>query len=456
MRPSRLRVGWGRPILLVVLCLAAAAACAQPEPTATPAPTSTATPAPTATPTATATATALPTPTPTEPAPSPAGASTPSPFPTPTPTPGVSPLLKSALDGIVATVVALRELDLLKDMDQSFMSRAELEAFLKQELEEERENILRDQELLSILGLIPQDLDLYELTLGLYTEQVLGLYDTDTDKLYVIGESEELGPLEETTFAHEYVHALQQQHFDLHALFEAAEGDSDASAALVALVEGDAYRLTFQYIFEVLSLDAVQGAARPDEGGSLLDSAPYAVQKSFLFPAVHGFIFVTALALDGGLNAVNAAYRDPPTSTEQVLHPERYLLREKPRPVSLPDIAGALGDGWRETDTDVMEEFFLRTYLETAIAPGVASDAAEGWAGDRYALLEDALGERVFVALTVWDRAEEASQFIRVATAPLAGIPGVAFSDISRNEVLIIVAPSQPLVERVRALFPGF
>lgn len=461
MRPLRQRVAWRRLGLLVLLFMSAAAvaACGQAEPTVTPTPTSTATPVPTATPTTTP----LPTPTSTVPPPPPAGTSTPFPSPTPTPTPpptptplGVSPELESALDGIIATVVALRELELLHDVDRSFMTRVELEAFLREELEEDREEILEDQELLAVLGLIPQDMDLYQLILDLYTEQVLGLYDTDTDQMYVIGESEELGPLEETTFAHEYVHALQQQHFDIHALLESMEDDSEASAALIALVEGDAYLLHFRYVIEILGLETVQAARGPDEGSPVFDGAPYAVKQHFLFPAVQGIPFVTALFLTGGLNAVNAAYSDPPVSTEQVLHLEKYLEREKPRPVSLPDIAGALGAGWREIDSDVLGEFFLRTYLETGIEDGLALDAAAGWAGDRYALLEGPQGERVFVALTVWDRTREASQFSRVAVAPLADIPGVAFSGVLRNEVLIIVAPSETLVERVRALFPGF
>jgi len=94
---------------------------------------------------------------------------------------------------------------------------------------------------LSILGLIPADTDLFELYLNLFTEQVLGLYDPETDQLYVIADRGEFGPLEESTLAHEYVHALQQQHFDIQSLGESAEVDLDASVALSALVEGDAY-----------------------------------------------------------------------------------------------------------------------------------------------------------------------------------------------------------------------
>ena len=66
--------------------------------------------------------------------------------------------------------------------------------------------------------------------------------------MYVIGETERFGPNEEVTFAHELVHALQQQHFDIRSLNEAAEENSDTQAALAALIEGDAYLATFRYM----------------------------------------------------------------------------------------------------------------------------------------------------------------------------------------------------------------
>ena len=138
---------------------------------------------------------------------------------------------------IAANVVLLRELEPLRDVDRTFITRAELEAFLVGELEE----------------------------------------------LYVISELERFGPNEEVTFAHEYVHALQQQYFDIYTLGKRVEEDSDAGAALSALIEGDAYLMTFEYINGFLSPQEQQEVFESGGGSPVLDGGPYAVQKLFFF-----------------------------------------------------------------------------------------------------------------------------------------------------------------------------
>ena len=337
------------------------------------------------------------------------------------------------------------------------MTRSELEAFLIEELEgEDREETLQTQEVLSILGLIPDGMDLYQLVLDLHTELVLGLFDDETEMMYVVGDLEALGPTEETTFAHEYVHALQQQHFDIHALHETVEEDSEAHAALSALIEGDAYLLTFQYMVDFLSARELAEALDGGEESPIFDQAPYAVRQLFLFSPLEGIAFVRSLLAEGGLDAVNNAFSNPPVSTEQVLHPEKYRLDERPAPVTLPDIAGALGVGWSQIDTDVLGEYFLRTYLETGIAQGAAAAAAAGWGGDRYVLLRGPQDQRAFLALTAWDTEEDARQFFEVALAPLRGISHQSYADIHEDQVLLIIAPSQGLIDALRAQLPGF
>ena len=112
---------------------------------------------------------------------------------------------------------------MLEEVVPMFMTREELAASLIEDLEEEREEILKSEALLKILGMIPQDADLYQMLLDLYGEQVVGFYDTETQELYMIKDIEEITPLEEVTLAHEYVHALQQQYFDIHTLGEEAD-----------------------------------------------------------------------------------------------------------------------------------------------------------------------------------------------------------------------------------------
>ena len=366
--------------------------------------------------------------------------------------------LDDALEEISARVVALRELEPLREVDRAVLTRLELRDFLTTELEKEGlDEILRTQVLLSLLGLIPYDTDLFQLTIDLITEQALGLYDSETERMYLVGDSVELTPRDKLILAHEYLHALQQQHFDWAKLKKEAKGDSEASTALSALIEGDAYLLQFQYMIEHLTEEQQEKVLNPEEAMPVFDDAPYVIRRQFLFDQ-DGIEFVFALFSTGQWEAVNAAFKNPPVSTEQIMHPAKYLLGEKPVEVSLPDIASALGEGWSQVQSDSLGESFLRTYLETdtGTTNQVAADAAAGWGGDRYTISEGPDGGQVFVALIAWDTETDAQEFFERALGPLAGIPERRYAGIQGDRVLLIVAPSREQIQTVRDQFPGF
>ena len=80
----------------------------------------------------------------------------------------------------------------------------------------------------------------YELV-KLLGAQLAGFYDPDEDRMYLaadLGEAERLA-----TLAHELVHALQDQHYQLGRRLKYREGASDQQAALHALAAGQNVRL---------------------------------------------------------------------------------------------------------------------------------------------------------------------------------------------------------------------
>ena len=291
------------------------AACARESPTETPTPpTPTAAATATVAPSATATATLEPAPTATlEPAPT--GTATLAPTPTSAPTAADV----SAYDRVLQSVVELRGLDAAEGVTPQFMTREELTASLIEDLDEDIEDIRNAQALYRLLGLIPPDADLRQLLLDLYGEQVAGFYDTETEELYLIAESEgrALSATEELTLAHEFTHALQQQVFDIHSMRESVEDNADEAAALLALIEGDASILQSQYMLERFTQERLMQALA--EGASVdssaLDSTPYVLQQSLLFPYVHGANFVIGLAafpwhrLSGSASALGMGHR---------------------------------------------------------------------------------------------------------------------------------------------------
>ncbi len=317
------------------------------------------------------------------------------------------------LDLLEAEVRALRRLVPPRPVERTFVSREQLRAFLEEEFaaQNQEEELAGRAQVLALLGLLPPDTNLYALLLDLYTEQAIGFYDLEGKKMYIVGR--ELGPLERLTFAHEYVHAIQDQLFDLGKQVEAVGDDFDRALALEALAEGDASLAMVQYLMahpaELAASDILSKSLGSDS--SRLLAAPAVVQAELLFPYESGLRFVLPAYTQRGWSAVDALWADPPQSTEQVLHPERYP-EDTPALVSLPRLAGVLGAGWKKAGEDSLGEFLLRQHLALFLDEEQVDNAATGWGGDRYALyVQPERRESCLVLRIVWDDRTEADEF---------------------------------------------
>ncbi|MDW8185354.1 MAG: hypothetical protein RMM07_08875, partial [Anaerolineae bacterium] len=200
----------------------------------------------------------------------------------------------------------------------------------------------------------------------------------------------------------------------------------------------------------------------------VFDRAPRVIQEELLFPYDAGFTFVQALYERGGWEAINAAFRDPPASTEQILHPEKFFRRERPIRVTLPPLTDTLGSGWQLVDENVLGEFFLRVYLEERLPASQAEEAAAGWGGDRYAVyVNEAAGQDLLTLAVAWDDEAEAQEFVDAyrayATARYGGGPAreaqgqalwigkdVLWLEWRGARILILRGPSEEVVARVR------
>jgi hypothetical protein len=139
---------------------------------------------------------------------------------------------------------------------------------------------------------------------------------------------------------------------------------------------------------------------------------PPVLVNSFLFPYLEGQEFVAALHQRGGWAAVNAAWENPPQSTEHILHPQRYLAGDAPQIVALPPLTGTLGSEWQLIREGVFGEFYLRQYLAQQLDAADVDTAAAGWGGDRYAVYWRESPDAVVMALRlVWDTANDSNQF---------------------------------------------
>jgi len=138
--------------------------------------------------------------------------------------------------------------------------------------------------------------------------------------------------------------------------------------------------------------------------------APVYLQEAWQFTYTYGADFVLALAPPGYYKNVNAAFTDPPSSTEQVMHPEKYLNkpRDEPMPVTLPPLTATLGAGWAFRETDTLGELDLQIMLRENFIEDPA--ASEGWGGARYALYENG-NDALVVMGSRWDTKRDATDF---------------------------------------------
>jgi hypothetical protein len=266
------------------------------------------------------------------------------------------------------------------------------------------------RKLLVMLGLLSPDADLHGMLVDLYAENILGYYNSEDKRMYVVSGTSAFDPQAKMTLAHEFTHALQDQHFDLTRVQKLAEENGDRSLAISALIEGDATLAMIQYARDYLTPEELI-QIQTQSSRSSLDQAPLVIRDELSFPYNEGALFAIQLWGEGGWAAVNRAFNNPPNSTEQILHPEKYLRNEQPIPVKLDGLAAALGPDWRQLRSDVLGELDVRILLQQFSDPAAAERGADGWGGDRFSLLQNAAGENALAISTVWDDEAQAAEF---------------------------------------------
>jgi hypothetical protein len=289
-----------------------------------------------------------------------------------------------------------------------------------------------DQVVYEALGLLPKNSDMEKEVYDVLEEQAGGYYDPDRDTFFVLGDMPRAAaPI---IVAHELTHALDDQAYGIDTMVSKTLDDDDRGAALDALIEGSGTLVMSVFIRRQLDSGALDPAGlnafQNSEVGQAvkLKASPRFVQEALIAPYILGMAFLLRGEMirmkTGGITPsdIDHAFSDPPQSTEQILHPEKYwdpARRDLPRRVSFPDLSGTLGPGWTRAEKGDLGELTLA--LITGLDPGDptstdhplerwTNDAASGWGGDLWHLYRN--GERaVTVLATVWDTEKDAREF---------------------------------------------
>ncbi len=340
--------------------------------------------------------------------------------------------MREQIGVIILDVEESRALPFLEVPTITILDEAAFSARVTQQLAEDlnADELAAQESMLGLLGMLDPSVDLEQLLLDLYTEQVAGFYDPEAKEMVVPVSIDGITPLQEITIAHELVHALTDQHFEFNGEYEdrAENGTGDDAAGMLALVEGDA---TYQQFLYLEGMDPTAAAAAALESLSyqsdVLTSAPNWMQKDLAFPYEKGLIFTGYLIGESGLKAIDESYQAPPISTEQILDPAKYVRGELPADLAPLTVSLA---GWDLHEERSLGEWGVHLLLTDTLRPGELAQVASGWGNDTYQLFlrgDDTAFVWSYLAETVED-AEELTNALIVHARDQMGASGSAES----------------------------
>jgi hypothetical protein len=313
-----------------------------------------------------------------------------------------------AVEPILKRVERLRGLRFRHPLKITFATPSEASSLIRAADKQEysRRDRLIDEEELKLVGLLAPSVDLERVLRTIEEDEVLGFYDTRTKRLVVIRTKTDSRALQELTLAHELTHALEDQRFGIR---EPEGFNDDRAAATQALFEGTATALMTDYAERYMDLGDIASILDDIAGTDV--KLPAAVERQLLFPYEQGQQFVDAFRERGNWRAIDQVIRlRHPRTTEEILHPERYAVDERPTDVDVSDLGRRLGGGWRRLDTTSIGEFDLDS-LFSLVGKAPGSRAAAGWDGGRFELWRRGpVGSRCKAPCTKADAA-----FLRVA-----------------------------------------
>lgn len=318
------------------------------------------------------------------------------------------------VDAIADWVTGLRALDFDEVPEPELLTGAEVTKRIQADLDESYPvaQARVEGQMLQLLGALPQDVELRDEISKLLAAQVAGFYDPDTGELVVRTDDPDapLSTLDQITMAHELQHALADQSLELPVDVTESTTDADGALAALSLIEGDA-TLTMQR-FAVSALDPMDTLGlladpKTQAGQAELESAPYVLQRSLIFPYEQGLSFACRQYAQGGWEAVDGAYERLPSTSAQVLWPERYERGEQAEdPQDLTKPAGyelALSSTFGAAD---LLWLFEAPGNDTSAALSDTMRRTQAWAGGEQFLYTD--GERAAGGLALVQRPGEA------------------------------------------------
>jgi hypothetical protein len=343
---------------------------------------------------------------------------------------------------------------------EEFRSEVPVEVISREEFQQQRSRNATDEpafdawndQVWEALFVIGEDAEANEELQSATGSSTAGFYVPAEDHIRIITDSPGSPTVDNATLVHELTHALQDQTGDLGEQISSTE-TQDAGLATDGVVEGEANYIEQRYTERCgAEWDCVETPRSGSSGTG--DSPNLGILLTLLHPYSDGPVYVDDLREEGGWAAVDEAFQDPPTSTEQIIH----LTDEEPVPIEYEDRAR---NGWEtfpdqgvngsdtvgEASMYVMFWYQARTAGAQTVSPrsvvqtsgpldmyNYDAEPSAGWGNDRVFPYHKGSGEDAqygYVWVTEWDSEADAEEFAEAYGEILVaqGVPRAEIED---------------------------
>ena len=330
-------------------------------------------------------------------------------------------------------------LPIKRTVKRRLTSRDEVVDFLQKSManDKDAERFRRSELVLKKFGLIPRDFEMQKFLIALLREQVAGYYDPKTKYVNLLNwiDPEQQRPV----LAHELTHALQDQSFGLKKWMVSEDPadrrnpgaediqNDEISTARQAVVEGQATAVLVDYmlapagqsiqtspqIVEALKAGMLVGSADSVQ----LHNAPNFIREALTFPYRYGLDFEVALLTKlGKEKAYQDTFKNPPTSTRQIMEPETYLSGERLPPLPVPNFK-QIFKNYTRFDIGSIGEFDVAMLIDQYAGVEASRKLYTHWRGGYYYAAKpkgDASAPLGLFYISRWSHPQHAGEFAAI------------------------------------------
>ena len=323
----------------------------------------------------------------------------------------LQPARDPSIHDLKKAVVQFGRLGFKTDLPVRYINKKQLEQYIIKVFDQDYPDDMAEKDafFLYVMGFAQKRINIKKARKRILINNIGGMYNERTKELYALSEYRKINRVNSLVIIHELRHSIQDQYFNLENVLGKLSDFDDRKLAVLAAVEGDATLVMVEFggfIPEVLTsqnADALMSFS-PISNTSGLYNYPDILKHQLTMPYIEGLKFTYSILKKKKWKAVNRILTSPPMSSEQVLHPEKYLKKEMPRKIEI----GYKPENYTLYHSGVIGEFYLGILIKGG---GDFVDLAAGWGGDRFEIYRKP-SQYILLWESSWDRDKFAGTFM--------------------------------------------